>query len=108
MTIANASMAARAAAMIKRWGRPAALRRNGSDRDIIAGTLDFSPRANRENLDGAQRVIVAAPVSPAPDHELDQLVMDGNVFNIIEPVKGPRPANIAMFYDLAVVYVGPA
>jgi hypothetical protein len=108
MTIADDAMAARAGAVIARWGGPAQLVRNGVARDCIAGVLDYKPGPKNLRNEEAETVLVKAPVSPAPDHEQDELVKGGQRFAIVAPIKGPRPGGTVIFYWLECVYVGPA
>lgn len=107
MTIADEAMAARAGAMVERWGGPAHLLRAGVMRTCIAAVLDYNPRANRLNLDGAERCLLdASTITIPPDHELDHLVKDGLEYRIVAPVKGPRPGGVVIYYDLDVLYMG--
>lgn len=106
MTIADDAMASRAGAIISRYGKPAQLLRDGVVRDCTAAILGHSPRARALQLEAAEQMLIAAPLAVEPDHELDKVVFGTKLFAIVAPVKGPRPADIAIYYDLDVVHEG--
>lgn len=108
MPINHTKEAQRAAAMIKRWGIAAKLSRNGTLRDCVAATLDFTPAGKGLNLDEVSRFLVAAPLAVPPDHELDKLVFNGSVYQLTAPVKGPRPGGVPYYYDITVLYESAA
>jgi len=94
---------------IARFGGPAKLRRNGVDRDCTAAVVDFDPKDRNLILDGARRVLVSplhngAPLAIPPNHEQDLLIYKGEVLMLVQPPRGPRPAAISIFYDLAGIY----
>lgn len=99
-------MAARAKVLLARWGRDAHLLRGVELRPCIAAFLEFNPREQGLALEGARRVYVGAPLDVAPDHELDKLVFNGELYSIVAPVKGPRPAGTPILFDLIVLYEG--
>lgn len=104
MTIADEAMAGRCAAMIARWGRPAQLLRGTELRDCVAAVLDYTPHAAQMALEGSKQALLAAPLAVEPDHEKDELIFNGKKYAIVAPVKGPRPADIPIYYDLSVIY----
>lgn len=104
MAIDHDGMAKRAGAMIARWGKKAKLLRDGVERDCVAAVLDYNPRARQLSLEGAERVLIAAPLDIPPDHEKDKLIHGGRLYQIPTPVKGPRPGDVAIFYDADIVY----
>lgn len=104
MSIADANMARRAGAIIKRWGTPAKLLRGTALRDCTAAILGNSPRARALAMEEALQVLIAAPLTTVPDHEQDHLILDGKKYAIVAPVKGPRPGGQNVFYDCDVVY----
>lgn len=98
---------------IKRFGAGsiAYLIRSGSKRRISAAILDFDPRARDLVLEGARRILISAldPTTGAalalpPDHEKDTVEFNKDVFRIIAPVRGPRPAGVVIFYELEGLY----
>jgi hypothetical protein len=102
----------RAGELIARWGKPAKLLRieGGQLRDCIAAKLEFSPRERGLIMEGAERVLIAANgLTIAPDHQLDMFInlITSKQYRIVQPVKGPRPGDVAIFYDLSIVYDAP-
>lgn len=104
MSIADAAMAGRAGAIIARWGIPAQLLRGTTLRPCKAAILGHSPRARGLAMEGAEQVLIAAPLAIEPDHEQDFLIFKGKKYAIVSPVKGPRPGGDAIYYDADVVY----
>lgn len=100
------TMAGGAAFIIERWGGPAYLFRedDGVARECIAAKLEHNPRARSLALEGAERFLLAAPLEIEPDHELDKLVVGSKMYQIVNPVKGPQPADVPIYFDLDVVY----
>lgn len=95
--------------MILRWNggaeNNALLRRNGVDRPCTAGVLDFSPAERQLISAGAKRVAISAyGLAVAPHHELDKVVLFGEVLRILQPPKGPRADGLPVFYDCACEY----
>lgn len=91
--------------MIERWGGPAQLLRDGTTlRDCVAAVLDFNPRGDGLALRGTKRALIAAPLTIPPDHDHDELIHNGERYAIVQPVKGPRPASSAIYYDAELVY----
>lgn len=85
----------------------AKLRRGATDRNCTAAILDYSPREAQLRLDGARRMLISAKgLDIAPDHEQDMLLFTptGELFRIVSPVLGPRPAGVPIFYDCEVMY----
>jgi hypothetical protein len=105
MSIADDSMALRAKSLIERWGGPAQLLRGGVLRDCTAAVLSYNPRAEKLNLAEAERVYIAGPLDVPPDHEQDVFIKGGKKYSIVSPVKGPRPNDTPIFFDLDVLYV---
>lgn len=103
MSIADETMAARAASMIARWGKPAKLLRGGVLRDCVVARLEYNPRAKGLELEGAERALIAAPLDVPPDHEQDHLIMNGREYSIPLPVKGPRPGDVVIYYDAVIL-----
>lgn len=95
-----------AAFIIERWGGPAYLFRedDGIARECIAAKVDNTPRARGLALEGAARYLIAAPLAIEPDHELDKLVVGSKLYQIVNPVKGPQPNDVSIYFDLDVVY----
>jgi hypothetical protein len=107
MGIDHDGMAKRAGAMIARWGKPAQLLRGGTLRPCVAAVLDYNPRARGLGLEGAERALIAAPLAIPPDFEQDKFVKNSKLYQIPTPVKGPRPGDVAVFYDADIVYEKP-
>lgn len=107
MGIADDVMAARAGSMIQRWGGAAQLLRDGELRSCVAATLDYNPRASQLNMQDLERALIAAPLTVAPHHQRDFLIKNGRKYRIVAPVKGPRPGERTIYYDLDIVYTGP-
>ncbi len=86
-------------------GAASALRRGTTDRAVTAAILDYKPHEMGLREQGARRALIAALDCPTPpDHEQDKFVFLGEVFRIVKPVTGPRPAGIVLYYDCEVVY----
>lgn len=106
MTIADAGMAARAGALIARWGAPGYLLRGTTLRTCVTAVLDHNPRRRGEELEVSERVLLAAPLTIPPEHDRDKLIMgtSGNwkLYQITEPVKGPRPGQVVIYYEVSV------
>jgi hypothetical protein len=100
--------ASHAAEMIARWGNSAVLRRSGTDRPCVAAELEFNPTQRNLELAGVRRFLLAAPLDPPPNHELDLLVAFGEILRLVAPVKGPRPDGVVVYYDLLVEYQSAA
>lgn len=107
MTIADEGMAARAGALIARWGAPGYLLRGNALRDCTTAVLDHKPRARGQELEVGDRVLLAAPLDVPPDHERDKLIMgkegDWRLYQIMEPVTGPRPGQIVIYFEVYAV-----
>lgn len=104
MPIDHSALQASAGSMIGDWGLPAQLLRGSELRPCTAAVLDYIPRGKQLILEGAERCLIAAPLAIPPNHELDKLVKSGKLYNIVDPAKGPRPADIAVYYDLLIIY----
>lgn len=104
MGIDHAALQGSAGDMIARWGGPAQLLRGADLRPCIAAVLDYTPRGQQLILEGAERLLILAPLTIPPDHEQDKVVKAGKLYSIVQPVKGPRPADIAIYYDCLIVY----
>ena len=106
MTIADEGMAARAGALIARWGAPGYLLRGTTKRDCTTAVLNHNPDARGLELEVVQDVLIAAPLDTPPDHTQDKVIMgtEGNwtLWQIMKPVKGPRPGQIVIYYELRV------
>lgn len=101
------AMQKRAHTALKRWNgnKPGFLVRAGVRRAALIARSEYSPKERALYLDGRERMIVAAyGLTVPPDHELDQLIFNGKLYRIIEPVKGARPDGTAMLYDCACLY----
>lgn len=94
----------RCGALVAEWGVPAKLVRSGMARDCIAATLDYKPGPQGLALVDAKQVLIAAPLEIEPDHELDKFYLNGKLYDIALPVKGPRPNDIPVYFDLLVQY----
>jgi hypothetical protein len=104
MSIADKGMALRAGTLISRWGGPAFLLRGSALRDCTAVTLEYKPRGQGLALDDARQVLIAAPLDVPPDHEQDKFIQGDQLYGIVMPVKGPRPAGVPIYYDLTVTF----
>lgn len=104
MSIADEGMALRAAAHIERWGVTAYLLRDDVARECKAAILDHTPRSRGLAMEGAERMLIAAPLDIEPDYEVDRIVFQGSIYQLVAPVKGPRPAGVAIYFDADVVY----
>lgn len=92
---------------IKRWGGVGYLVRNGVKRPATMAILEFSPRERDLVEEGIERIRVSAVgLTVTPDKELDTVEFKGRTYNINDPVEGPRPNGIVIFYDLHVIFTG--
>lgn len=102
----------RAHRRITKWGGRGVLRRDGVDREIVVGVIDYAPRNADLRMQGTRQAVISALdttgalVAPPPDFELDKLVWDGSLHRIVEPVKGIRPDGTAVFYQATIMYDG--
>lgn len=97
--------------LIRKNGRTdAKLRRGTTDRRCAAVVTDYKPREQELRSVGAQNALVSCldPITKAvivpPDPNEDVLVWNGNIYRIVAPDRGPRPAGDAVWHDLEVVY----
>lgn len=93
--------------LIKRWGGLGYLIREGVKRPAYMARLDYTPRERGLFQDGAERMFVSADVTTGPDHEHDQIEFNGRTYRIVEPVKGPRPNGLVIFYDCSIMLTTP-
>jgi hypothetical protein len=93
--------------MIARWGGVGQLVRNGTPRDVTMARIEYKPAERGLFGDKASRIRVSAYdlTAPEPDHERDQIAYQGEMFNIILPVTGPRPAGEFVYYDCECMLV---
>jgi len=92
---------------IKRFGANAVaqLQRGTVTRACTAAILDYKPHEAGLREVGARRALIAALDCPTPpDHEQDKFIFNGEVFRIVKPPVGPRPAGIVLYYDCEVIY----
>jgi hypothetical protein len=92
---------------IKRWGGTGYLVRSGVKRPATMAILEFSPRDRGLIEEGVERIRMSSVGVTVPaDKELDTVEFKGRRYNIQEPVEGPRPNGIVIFYDLHVIFTG--
>ena len=101
--------------LITKYGQPlpATLRRNEiNDRPCTAVMIDYRPNEKGLRLEGARRFLISTidPVTgqtltDPPNHELDQIVFGGMVYNFPTPDSGPRLSGVTLFHDMEGVYV---
>lgn len=107
-------MLANSHSLIVRWagGSKMWLRREGStDRLCTGAILDVNPRDRDLVMLGAKRVVISGKsVTVAPDRELDSVVFQPQgsteklLYNFYSPIRGPRPAGVAIYYECEVLY----
>lgn len=101
----------RAADHIRRWngGTQGYLLRNGARRSAIMGIAEYTPKERMLYLDKSTRFYIAAyKLLIEPDHEQDQIEFAGKLYNIVEPVRGPRPGGFAIVYEAITLMLGDA
>jgi hypothetical protein len=94
--------------LIKRWGGKGFIIRNGVKRPAYMARLDYTPRERGLFQDGAERMFVSGLTAVGPDHEQDELEFNGKTYKIVEPVKGPRPDGLIIFYDCSIMLTSPS
>lgn len=98
---------------IRRFGAQhavtAKLRRAGADRGCVAARLEYTPKEQGLFEDGASRILISVIdlQGEKPDHDLDQVVFAGEVYNIIAPIKMIRQGGSEiLFFDCPVMLIG--
>lgn len=110
--MSDALIAGRQAAahrMIQRWGGIGYLIR-GTDRVQRAATMarmEYSPKERGLYGDKASRIRVSViGLAVPPDHEQDTILYEGEEFNILTPVEGPRVTGVFIYYDCNSMFTG--
>lgn len=101
------AMQERAQRALRRWngGKPGYLVRNGVRRPAVIARGSYNHRERELFLDGSERFLIAAyKLQVPPDHELDLILFNGNLYRITSPVTGPRPDGTVMLYDCNCLY----
>lgn len=104
MTIADESMAERCLSLINSWGSTAYLLRENVARECTAAILGNTPRSRGLAEEDAKQMLIAAPLEIEPDPEIDALWFEGNLYQFVGPIKGPKPGGIPIYFDCDVVY----
>ena len=95
--------------MIRRWGGPAFLERDGVRRPCVAARQEYKPQEVALFEIGSERMYVSAKnLAVPPDPQLDKLIFNGKRYSITQEPKGPRPNGMVMFYDCNVMLIGDA
>lgn len=100
---------------LRRFGGLAAdqalLIRGAVTRRCRAARLEYTPRERGLFLDGASRILISAlslelQGSAPPHHEFDQIFYAGGLYNIVQPIQGPRQDDpTCLFHDCSVMFV---
>ena len=81
------------------------LRRGAVERTCYVAVLDYTPREQSLRLEYSRRALISViGLAIPPDHELDKLVVGGEVFRLTKPPEGPRPGGVPIFHDCEVQY----
>lgn len=90
---------------LRSFGGSGFLVRDGVKRPAQMTRLDYTPRELGLLQEGAERILISAlNLSVPPDHKQDLIEFTGNVYRMIKPATGPRPKDVQIFWDCAVVY----
>jgi hypothetical protein len=86
--------------MIQRWGGVGYLIRDGEQRVATMARMEYTPRERGLFGDKASRIRISAiGLAVMPDFELDTISYEGETYNIVTPVEGPRVTGLFIYYD---------
>lgn len=106
--VAHISIAGRQASahrMIQRWGGIGYLVRSGVQRAATMARMEYSPKERGLFQDKSSNIRISViGLALAPDHEQDQIIYKGEVYNILLPVSGPRVTGEFIYYDCNSIF----
>lgn len=95
--------------MIQRWGGIGYLLRASVQRAATMARMEYRPAERGLYLDKSVNIRISViGLATPPDHEQDQIIFRGQLYNILMPVTGPSPDGDFVFYDCNSIIVGVA
>ncbi len=96
--------------MIQRWGGIGYLVRDSVQRAATMAYMEYTPRERGLYADKSARIRVSViGLVVPPHHEQDTVLYEGETYNVLLPIEGPRMGIEFVYYDLNVMRVsGPA